>query len=202
MGIMDRSVRITSHAGPADGARARERAAHLRMWGILAVVLAILLGTSLQTWAHNDLSSTLPPMVASRHECQAPQPWLPAVPPTSPTALGAPLTVILFVLTAVAMAHGMWRWRRATALGLVLALGTFTFGTAVHAVHHLSEPGKAAECLVFSASQQVSGTLDEPCDIRASGLAISTACPDNPDVPTFIIDCSSDLPRAPPSLLS
>ena len=68
---------------------------------------------------------------------------------------GAPLTVILFVLMAVALAHGLWRWRRTTAFGLVLVLGTFTFGIAVHAVHHLSEPGKAAECLVFSASQQL-----------------------------------------------
>jgi hypothetical protein len=199
---MGRSVRITSHVEPVDGAQVRERAAYLRIGGILAVVLAILLGTSLQIWAHNDLSSTLPPTVASRHECQAPQPWIPVAPPMSPAAPGTPLTVILFVLMAVAMAQGVWRWCRTTALGLVLALGTFTFGTAVHAVHHLSEPGKASECLVFSASQQVSGTLDEPSDIRASGLSVTTASPDNPDVPTLILHCGSDLPRAPPSLLS
>jgi hypothetical protein len=75
---------------------------------------------------------------------------------------GAPLTIILFVIMAVAMAQGVWRRRRTTALGLVLVLGTFTFGIAVHSVHHLSEPEKATECLVFSASQHVSGTLTAP----------------------------------------
>jgi hypothetical protein len=199
---MDRSVRIACHVEPSDGVRVREWAGHLRIWGTLAVVLAVILGSSLQTLAHSDLSSILPPLVASGHECQAPQPGLPAAPPMSPAVPGALLTVILYVLTAVAMAQGVWRWRRMTALGLVLVLGTFTFGTAVHAVHHLSEPGKAAECLVFSASQHVSGTLDEPCNVHAPGLAVTTASPDNPDVPTFIFRCGSDLPRAPPSLLS
>jgi hypothetical protein len=89
-----------------------------------------------------------------------------------------------------------------TALGLVLVLGTFTFGIAVHAVHHLSEPEKAAECLVFSVSQHVSGTLDEPCDVHAPGLAVTIASPDNLDVPTFILHYRFDLPRAPPSFLS
>jgi hypothetical protein len=115
---------------------------------------------------------------------------------------GVPLTGILYMLMAVATAHGVWRWRRMTALGLVLVMGTFTFGIAVHAVHHLSEPEKAAECLVFSLSQHVSGTLDEPCDVHAPGLAVTTASPDNPDVPTFILRRGSDLPRAPPSFLA
>ena len=72
---------------------------------------------------------------------------------------GGPLTFMLFVLMAVAMTQGVWRWRRTTALGLALVLGIFTLGIAVHSVHHLLEPEKAAECLVFSASQHLSGTL-------------------------------------------
>jgi hypothetical protein len=195
-------MRIACHVEPLDGARVREWAKHLRVWGPLAVVLVVILGSSLQTLAHSDLSSTLPPAVASRHEGQAPQLGLPAAPPMSPAVPGAPLSVILFVFTAVAMAHGVWRWRRMTALGLVLVLGTFTFGIAVHAVHHLSEPEKASECLVFSASQHVSGTLDESCDVHAPGLAVTTASPDYPDVPTFILHYRFDLPRAPPSFLS
>ena len=195
-------MRITSHVEPSDGARARERAAHLRIWGILAVVLAVILGTSLQTWAHSDLSSTLPPVVAARHECQAPQPWLPAAQPMSPATPGTPLTVILFVLMAVAMAQACGAGAERQRLASCLYWVPSPLGIAVHAVHHLSEPGKAAECLVFSASQHVSGTLDEPCDVHAPGLAVTTASPDNPDVPTFILHCRSDLPRAPPSFLS
>ena len=195
-------MRSTRHVGPSAEARPMEWAGNLRIWVRYAVVLAIMLGSSLQAWSHNEPTVTLPSTEASQQECQAPQPRLPAAHPTSSAMPGAPLTIVLFALMAIAAAHGMWRWRRTTALGLVLVLGTFTFGIAVHAVHHLSEPEKAAECLVFSASQHASGTLDEPCDIHVPGLAVTTASPANPDVPTFILRYGSDLPRAPPSLLS
>jgi hypothetical protein len=199
---MDRSRCMPHQVGPSAEARARGWAMHLCVWVTLAVGLAVILGSPLQTWAHSDPASPLLSADASQQECQAPQPRLPAAHPTSSAMRGVPLTVILFIFSAVAMAQGVWRWRRLTTLGLVLVLATFTFGSAVHAVHHLSEPEKAAECLVFSVSQHVSGTLDEPCDVHAPGLAVTTASPDNPDVPTFILRCGSDLPRAPPSLLS
>jgi hypothetical protein len=198
---MDRSVRIACHVEASDGVRVREWAGHLRIWGTLAVVLAVILGSPLQTWAHSDLSSALPLADASQHECQSPQPGLPAAQPTSPVVPEAPLTVILFVLMAVALAQALWRWRRTTALGLVLVLGIFTFGIAVHSVHHLLEPEKAADCLVFSASQHVSGALAEACDVHEPGLAVTTASPANSDVPAFILRCRSDLPRAPPTFL-
>ena len=113
--------------------------------------------------------------------------------------LGVPLTGMFFVLLAVAMSQGMWRWRRTAVLGLVLILGIFTFGTAVHSVHHLSDPAKAAECPVFSASQHLSGTLAEPSDVYASVLTISTALCSTGDVPILTFSVRSDLPRAPPS---
>jgi hypothetical protein len=190
------------HVQPSDATRVREWAEHFLIWVALAVVLAVILGTSLQTWAHSDLSSIPTPAEATQHEDQTPQPQLPAVQPTSASMPEAPLSIPLFVLMAVALAHGLWRWRRTTACGLVLVLTAFTFGIAVHAVHHLSEPEKAAECLVFSASQYASGTLDAPCDLYAPRLAVTTASTNNPDVPAFILRCRCDLPRAPPSFLS
>jgi hypothetical protein len=199
---MDLSRHTPHHVGPSAEARVQGWAMHLCVWVTLAVGFAVILGSPLQTWGHSDPALTLPSADASQQECQAPQPGLPAAHPTSSAMRGALLTVILFIFTAVAMAQGVWRWRRTTALGLVLALGTFTFGIAVHSVHHLSEPEKAADCLVFSASQQVSGTLAEPCDVHVPGLAVTTASPDSPDVPAFILRCQSDLPRAPPSFLS
>jgi hypothetical protein len=190
------------HVGPSAEARVQEWAVHLCVWVTLTVGLAVILGSPLQTWGHSDPALTPLSADTSQQACQAPQPRLPAAHPTSSAMRGAPLTVILFVVTAVAMAQGVWRWRRTTALGLVLALGTFPFGLAVHSVHHLSEPEKAADCLVFSASQHVSGTLAEPCDVHVARPAVTTASPDNPDVPAFILRCRSDLPRAPPSFLS
>jgi len=195
-------MRITCHVELSDRAGAKEWDGYLRVWGTLLVVLAGILGSSLHTWAHSNLSSTLLSVEASQHECQAPQPWLPVAHPRSPAVPEVPLTVVLFVLMAVGMAQGLWRWRRTTALCLVLVLSTFTFGIAVHAVHHLLEPEEAAECLVFSASQHVSGTLDEPCVVHAPGLALTTASPDDPDVPTVNLRYRSDLPRAPPSFRS
>jgi hypothetical protein len=115
---------------------------------------------------------------------------------------GTPVSFMFFVLIIVAMAQGVWRWRRTTAVGLMLVLGTFTFGMAVHSVHHLSEPEKAAECLVFSASQHASGILAEPYDVHVPQLVVPTASPDNPDVPTAILRFRADLPRAPPSSLT
>jgi hypothetical protein len=190
------------HVGPSAEARVQGWAVRLWIWVTLAVGLAVILGSPFQTWGHSDPALTLPSADASQQECQAPQPKLPAAHPTSSAMRGAPLTVILFIFMTVAMAQGVWRWRRTTAMGLVLALATLTFGIAVHSVHHLSEPEKAPDCLVFSASQHVSGTLAEPCDVHVSKLAVTPASPDNPDVPAFILGCRSDLPRAPPSFLS
>jgi hypothetical protein len=177
-------------------------AGNFRTWVRHAVILTLLLGSSLPAWSHNEPAVTPPPVEASPHVGQALQPWFPGAQSPPSSMPNAPLSIVLFALMAIVAARGLRRWRRAAALGLVLALSTFTFGTAVHAVHHLSDPAKAAECLVFSASQQVSGTLDEPCDICALGVAVRTTSPANPDVPMCILRCGADLPRAPPAPLS
>ncbi|HEY7653402.1 MAG TPA: hypothetical protein VIG07_11310 [Methylomirabilota bacterium] len=46
--------------------------------------------------------------------------------------------------------------RRVTALALSLTLGVFTLETAVHSVHHLTDPETAATCPVLSSSQHLS----------------------------------------------
>jgi hypothetical protein len=195
-------MRIPRQDGPSTGAQAKMWTERLRVWLTLSVLLAFLLSSPLQTWAHNDPPSTLPSAEASQHESQVLQPQLPSAQPLSPTLPGTPLTFMLFVLVAVVMALAVRRWRRTTALGLVLVLGTFTLGIAVHSVHHLSEPEKASECPVFLAFQHVSATLAEPCDVYTPALAVTTASPDTREVPAVILSFRSDLPRAPPSFLS
>ena len=199
---MDQASRLTRRIGPWAGARKWPRTGHLREWIPPAVALAVLLGSPLLTWAHSDLPSSFSLDQPLHHACQTPHQWLPVAQPTAPAMPGAPLTFMLFVLMALAMAQGLWRWRRTTALGLVLVLSTFTLGIAVHSVHHLSEPEKAAECLVFSASQHVSGTLADPCDVHAPFLTVRTASPGAGDVPTLTLRFRPDLPRAPPLFLS
>jgi hypothetical protein len=138
------------------------------------------------------------------------QPWqqMGHAPPSSPLlaldawpiTLEVPLTFLIFAFVATAMAYGMGRWRRTAALGLALVLGLFVLGIAIHSVHHLSDPAKATECLVFLASQYVSGTLNEPVNVAAARFTISTACCPMDDALPLALGFRSDLPRGPPSV--
>jgi hypothetical protein len=195
-------MRISCHLGPLAKARAQHWAARLCAWSTLVLGLAAILSSPLPTWAHNDLLSTPLSADAAQHIDQTPQPSLPAEQPTSPALPWVSLIAVLFMLTMVVRAQSVWRWRRTTALGLVLILGFFTFGIAVHSVHHLLEPEKAAECLVFSASQHVSGTLDDPCHVWVPGLAVTAASLKHPNEPSMTFRCRTDLPRAPPPVHS
>jgi hypothetical protein len=198
---MGRTARTTCSGGLWVGIR-RCRIRRPPVWVPLAIVLAWLVGSPLLIWAHSDLPSTLSSDQPLHYACQAPHSWFSLVQPTSPTLPGALLTLILFMLIAVAMAQRLWRWRKTTALCLVLVLGTFTFGIAIHSVHHLLEPKSAAHCLMFSASQHVSGSLAEPCDTHAPVLAVTTPSPGTSDGSTISLSCRADLPRAPPLFLA
>jgi hypothetical protein len=48
--------------------------------------------------------------------------------------------------------------RRATALSLALIALPLAFETGLHSIHHLSEPGQAADCAVATAAAHHSGT--------------------------------------------
>jgi hypothetical protein len=164
----------------------------------IIVFLLLLLGNPLLAGAHSDPfapGSIAPP---SQHLCQGSSLQVPMA--RSPLAAlpWVSLTFLLSVLIAVAVVHGMRQWRRVVVFGLVLMLATFTFGTAVHSVHHLSEPQKAAECPVFSASQHISGTLAEPGALYVPMLAIAAAFPGTCEAPTFTLCFQPAQPRAPP----
>jgi hypothetical protein len=169
---------------------------HLHRWTALFIALALLLGSSLLSSAHSDLPASFSLDRPSQHEYQASRPWLPSAQPTLPAMFRAPLTFMLFVLMALAMAQGVWRWRRTAALALVLILGIFTFELAVHSVHHLSDPAKAAECPVFFAAQYVTGALAHTCDVYAPVLALTAPSSSNVDAPTFTPVLRADQPRA------
>jgi predicted membrane protein len=108
----------------------------------------------------------------------------------------------LLVLAALAFAGVLWRRRRVTALGLVLVLGTFTFVLAIHAVHHLGKPERAAECLVFTASQHVAGTLAEPLDLGTPSASDDGALFIPDDIPVATLFYRPAQQRAPPASLA
>jgi hypothetical protein len=195
---MDRASWNTHRVEPWHGARRMRQARCAYIWAAILVVVGLLLGSPLSAWAH---SNPFPPVSVdqpSQHECQSPPMQLPTDSSEVPAVPWFPLICMAFVLIAVVMTQGMRRWGRVAMFGLVLALGTFTFGTAIHSVHHLSEPQKAAECPVFSASQHVTGTLAEHCDLYAPTLAITRAPHDMYDAPPFTPCFQPAQPRAPP----
>jgi hypothetical protein len=163
------------------------------------MVFILLLGIPLLAWAHSGPLAPVSVDTPSQHLCQGSSLQL----PTAQSIVGAvpwvPLAFLLSILIAVAMVRGMRQWRRMAIFGLVLVLGTFTFGTAVHSVHHFSEPQKAAECPVFSASQHISGTLAEPGDLYVPVLAIAAALAGSSEAPIFTPCFQPCQPRAPPS---
>jgi len=59
------------------------------------------------------------------------------------------------------------RGRQAVVLSLGLLVGSFGLESAIHSVHHLSDPQAAATCAVFSASQHAPGTCAATPDAGA-----------------------------------
>ena len=165
----------------------------------LVVVLTLLLGGPFLTWAHVD-----PPTARALSQQVHPDILVvdsgpPSAQPVPSARLDALLAFTLFGLMAVAMARSRRQWRRGAALGLAFVLGVFMFGVAIHAVHHLSEPQKAAECLVFSASQHVTGTPADTCDLCVPALTVGETSSIGFDAPALTPYFHPAQPRAPPS---
>jgi len=66
---------------------------------------------------------------------------------------------------------------RVIVLGLSLALGVFTLETAVHSVHHLTDPETAAMCPVFSSSQHLSWGEAQAAAVDAPPLCVDPTPP-------------------------
>ena len=193
---------IAHRVGPWAGGRGMSWLGRLDVWALPIVALVLLLGNPLLAWAHSDPLAPVSIEQSLQHSCQGPVPQLPTAQSVAGAIPWAPAAFMLAMLMAVAVGHGLRQWRRVIIAGLVLILGTFAFGTAVHAVHHLTEPQKAAECPVFSASQHITGTLAEPSALHvpvvASGGTSSGAC----EAPTFTPCFQPAQPRAPPLSLA
>jgi hypothetical protein len=178
------------------------RTGHLHRWAALAILVTLILGSPLLSWAHTPPRLPLAFTQPLHHGSDTSLLWAPAALWGSPTTLGALLTLAVMVLMAVTLARRRCPWRRTTAWVLLLCLGVFTYGMAIHSVHHLAEPEKAAQCSVAFASQHLSGTLTPTHDVSAPVLTATVALLSDRDTPTSSPRVLSDRPRAPPGLLS
>jgi hypothetical protein len=172
---------------------------HPGMWILLFVAVAFLVANPLLAWAHVDPPTAPSISPQAPHDIFVANARLPSSAPMSLAPPGVLLTCLLLVLIATAMVRGLPHWRRVAALGLVLVLGVFTFVIAIHAVHHLSEPAKAAECPVFSASQHVTGAPAETSDLYIPTLVSTASSSVYVDKPILPLSFHPALPRAPPS---
>jgi hypothetical protein len=171
----------------------------LGVWTPLLVACVLLLSGPVLSWAHVDPPTTLPVGAQAHHDMPASSARLPSSQPVPSALSGAPVTCMLLVLIAIALAWSLPRWRRVTALSLTLVLGVFTFGIAIHAVHHLSEPAQAAECPVFFASQHVTGASADTCELYLPILVVAGLSIVRFDAPVLAPAFHPAQPRAPPA---
>jgi hypothetical protein len=192
------SLNARSSCWARGGAQGMSWVRRLGVWAPTIVIIVLLLGSPFLAWAHSDPSAPASIDRPWQPSCQGPGLPLPTAQSVVDPVPWVPLAFILSVLMAGAIAHSLRQGRRVASFALVLVLTTFTFGTAVHSVHHLSEPQKAAECPVFSASQHISGTLAEPGTLFVQLLTVTETFPGACEAPTFTLYFRPDQPRASP----
>ena len=110
------------------------------------LVAAMVLTIAAPALAHTPPSTPVvftPPALIETLTSAAPEPPLPWA------AIAALLTVVL---------TGVWRPKRALAIGFVLVIGFFTFETGLHSTHHLGQPDES-RCVVAGVSAQLSADL-------------------------------------------
>ena len=97
----------------------------------------------------------------------------------------AALPAGLLLLAGLALLGALGWWRRAAprsrggavAVALSLVLTVFAFETAVHSVHHLSDPKSGADCSVLSGSQGLAWGAAEPIGSEGPRLDFTTGPP-------------------------
>ena len=132
----------------ADARRSRRRRADRPSRRPLLVMVLMLLVTGLilaPAYAATDPS-------AHFHHHGSPGVWVSL----------AVAALALFRLTRAAR-----RGRDAAIVSLTLVVALFGLESAIHSVHHLSDPMAAASCATFSASQHVPGAGAEPSHVGA-----------------------------------
>src|SRR6266508_62043 len=108
----------------------------------------------------------------------------------------------LLALAGLCLAAAHRRGRHAAILSLGLLVGLFGLETAVHSVHHLSDPQAAASCALFSASQHAPGACAASPDAGAPTWTAQPAPAVNAELVRPLPAFRSRESRAPPALSS
>jgi hypothetical protein len=87
--------------------------------------------------------------------------------PAHPGFPAAWICVLVAGLAGLGFGATAGRGRQAVVVSLGLLVGSFGLESAIHSVHHLSDPQAAATCVLFSASQHAPGTCAATPDAGA-----------------------------------
>lgn len=111
------------------------------------------------------------------------------------------LVVPLLVALAAASALGASRGRR-LALSVVVLVLVLEFETGLHAVHHLGDPARAAECATAVATAHLAGGLVH--GVTADPIDVPALQPVQSEVPTPVAKRppAPCLGRAPPTAIA
>jgi hypothetical protein len=181
----DEAARILGHVHDGAGTemmRRRERGVS-RACGIALALLFVTTATA--SWAH-----------------EAPHPPAPVADPVPVSVSGGAPDLLLLAAFAAASALAVSRARR-LALGLAVLLLVMGVEAGLHAVHHLSDPARAAECAVAIATAHLTGSPVNggPADL----VALRPLYPVRPGLPAPITTLRPPGPhagRAPPAPIS
>jgi len=78
-----------------------------------------------------------------------------------------PISLALVALGGLGLMAATRHGRKAALVALVLLVALFGVETAVHSVHHFSDPQAAASCALLSASQHAPGACAATLDLGA-----------------------------------
>lgn len=184
MAVVDPEAMTNGHAGRHEWVR-RTRVA-------VFVALATVLAAPALSWGHPG------PAPASLGEVAAPGNLL----FSPPVAVGfwlLSLTAALVLASTLGLTWFIWPRRKVTILALTILLSVSAFETAVHSVHHLLDWEKAAKCVIFGASQHLSGTPTDSANIETPVLTVvgSSSTHTDPGLPSRSL--RPDQGRGPPS---
>ena len=90
---------------------------------------------------------------------------------------------------------------KATAISLALLLDFVAFESALHSVHHLSDPEEAAQCYVLAVSQHLTGVGAETPEVSTQLLAVEPPAPAGTERSLRNL-FRPDFGRAPPRFLA
>jgi hypothetical protein len=107
--------------------------------------------------------------------------------------------VVGVIVASLRLGRVRGRPGRLAALALVLLLSVISVETAVHSVHHLSDPRSAASCQVFSGAQHVPGAVTVHADLVAPRLIVTGPLPHASDTTPPDRFARPDEGRAPPA---